>query len=76
MEPNDTSKETSFDMVELVNGLNEMRDALVSLSMFVKDLKSTVDWERKGEGMQEAMAVLAQAASRLEGSGTRPQAPD
>lgn len=63
-------------MVELVNGLNEMRDALVSLSMLVKDLKSTVDWERKGEGMQEAMAVLAQAASRLEGSGTRPQASD
>ena len=54
----------------MVNGLNEMRDALVSLSILVKDLKSTVDWERKGGGTLEAIEVLAQAASRLEGSGT------
>ena len=76
MEPNDTSNEANFDMVELVNGLNEMRDALVSLSMLVKDFKSTLDWERKGEGTLEAIEVLAQVASRLEGSRTRPERSD
>ena len=76
MEPNDTSNAANFDMIELVNGLNEMRDALVSLSMLVKDFKSTLDWERKGEGTLEAMEVLAQAATRLESTRTRPEGSD
>jgi hypothetical protein len=68
MEPNDTSKETSFDIVELVSGLNEMRDCLILLSTLIKDYKATVDWDLQGVGRSEAMEVLAQAASRLEGS--------
>ena len=76
MEPNDTSKETSFDIAELIAGLNEMRDALVELSTLVKDYKATVDWDLHGEGMLKAMAAISHAAGGTQWSGPRPQGSD
>jgi hypothetical protein len=71
MEPNDTSKETSFDMMKLAAGLNEMRDTLVLLSTLIKDYKATMDWDNQGEGMLKALEVVMQAARSSEGSGSR-----
>jgi hypothetical protein len=72
MEPNDTSKDPSFDMMKLAAGLNEMRDALVELSTLIKDYKATVDWDLQGAGMLKAMEAISQAARGTQGSVTRP----
>lgn len=76
MEPNDISKETSFDIVELVAGLNEMRDSLTLLSTLIKDYKATVDWDLHGEGMLKAMAAISQDAGGTQWSGPRPHDSD
>jgi hypothetical protein len=76
MEPNDTSKESSFDIAALVAGLTEMRDSLMLLSTLIKDYKATLDWDVHGEGLLKAMEATSQAARGTQWSGTRPERSD
>jgi hypothetical protein len=69
MEPDDTSKEASFDMKQLATGLNEMRDSFVLLSTLIKDYRASVDWDFQGDGTYRAMKVVAKAARESQGSG-------
>jgi hypothetical protein len=71
MDPNETSKETSSDMMKLAAGLNEMRDALVVLSTLIKDYKATMDWDRCGAGKLTGMSETGQIRDLVSSPGVQ-----
>lgn len=75
MEPNGASKVSGVDITKLVTHLNELRDQLVELSIWIKDYKASDDWEQNGQTMLEAMNVVARVAKGIEGSGSKNSSP-
>lgn len=48
---------------EIAQGLAEMRDALMALSVLVKDHRATLDWHTAGEGRRLTQDTIDRASS-------------
>lgn len=48
---------------EIARGLAEMRDALMALSVLVKDHRATLDWHIGGEGRRLTQDAIDRASS-------------